>query len=234
MGTLKEVSSPNRPLGVALPVVLMFLLVITILGVLGVRRAITGETLSRNQLDYEVARQAAEAALRDGERDLTLGGSALYPNALCARGNDRPLDSSITASAPFFDTNCARGQCRFAMSYYTGSNYGNAPAVLASPQPWWPDAAATTTTPKGGLWGAVATKPSVAAGVGTNCVFNGSVPLGTFTGTARLAGVARQPEYIIEYLAINPVTMRVTARGFGANINTEVVMQSYFQPFINN
>jgi Tfp pilus assembly protein PilX len=45
--------------------------------------------------------------------------------------------------------------------------------------------------------------------------------------------VARQPEYLIEYLAAgNDKVMRITARGFGADINTEVVMQSYFRPYM--
>ena len=232
MSTQTTWANPQRMRGVALPVVLMFLLVITILGALGVRRAITGEALSRNQLDYEVARQAAEAALRDGERDINLASSALAANALCARGPERPLLVS-TSGLPFFQTTCPRGQCRQVLNNYSLSNYGVAPAVLANPQPWWPDADAVTTTPKGGLWGAAATKPSDAAGAGTNCVFSGSVPLGTFTGTPRLAGVARQPEYITEFLALEPPMVRVTARGFGANINTEVVVQSYYKPILN-
>lgn len=231
MSTQKKWVKQKKMGGVALPVVLMFLLVITILGALGVRRAITGEALSRNQLDYEVARQAAEAALRDGERDVNLANSGLAANALCARGPERPLMVQ-TVGLPFFQTTCPRGQCRFLLGDYKNSNYGNAPAVLANPEPWWPDSAAVTTTPKGGQWGSFTSKPSDASGAGTNCAFSGSVPLGTFTGTRRLAGVARQPEYITEFLALDPPMIRVTARGFGANINTEVVVQSYYKPIL--
>lgn len=211
--------------GVALPVVLMFLLVITILGTLGIRRATTGETLSRNQLDYEVARQAAEAALRDGERDLRIP-SDLQANALCARGTDRPM----TAGPPFFGSNCPRGQCRFELPYYATSNYTADPVV--NPEPWWP-----TINDKQGRWdgdpaGAASPKPGDATGANVNCNFDGSVPLGTFTGVARLAGVARQPEYLFEYIARDEdQVVRVTARGFGADINTEVVMQTYYRPY---
>lgn len=56
--------------GIALPVVLMFLLIITISAVYSIRRSTLAEGITRNQLDYEVARQSAEAALRDAERDL--------------------------------------------------------------------------------------------------------------------------------------------------------------------
>ncbi len=56
--------------GISLPIVLIFLAVISLLATVGIRRATVSESLSRNQMDHEVARQAAEAALRDGERDL--------------------------------------------------------------------------------------------------------------------------------------------------------------------
>lgn len=225
-------TSPPRALkrfahGVALPLVLIFLLVITILGTLGIRHATTGEALSRNQLDYEVARQATEAALRDAERDLLLSTGAMMPNALCARNEDRPLASALRA--PNFDTNCPRGQCRFELSYYDTSDY----TTVTNPEPWWP-----TINNKKGRWdgdpaGPASTKPSDVTGPNTNCTFSGSVPLGTFTGVARLAGVARQPEYLTEYLVRgDDKIMRITARGFGADINTEVVMQTYFRPFL--
>lgn len=213
--------------GVSLPIVLMFLLVITILGTIGMRRATTGETLSRNQLDYEVARQATEAALRDAERDLKLAGP-LRPNALCARDDDRPIKEKTMG--PYFDPSCPRGQCRNPLDYYYTSNY----TTVTNPEPWWP-----TINGKKGLWeGPPATpsaKPSDAAGAGTNCTFTGAVPLGTFTGVARFAGVARQPEYLMEYFkgsAGDDIVIRISARGFGADINTEVVMQTYYRPFL--
>jgi type IV pilus assembly protein PilX len=213
--------------GVALPLVLVFLLVITVLGTLGIRHATTSEVLSRNQLDYEVARQAAEAALRDAERDLLLPSGSLMPNALCPRNDDRPLVSALRS--PNFDTTCPRGQCRYELSYYDSSNY----ATVTNPEPWWP-----TLNGKNGRWegnpaGPASSKPGDASGAGVNCSFEGSVPLGTFTGVARLAGVARQPEYLTEYLVRgDDKIMRITARGFGADINTEVVMQTYFRPFL--
>lgn len=226
-GTFPYGSFKRATRGVALPLVLVFLLVITILGTLGIRHATTSEVLSRNQLDYEVARQAAEAALRDAERDLLLPAGSIMPNALCPRNDDRPLTSALRA--PNFDTSCPRGQCRYDLSYYDSSNY----ATVTNPEPWWP-----TINGKNGRWegnpaGPASTKPSDAAGPNTNCTFEGSVPLGTFTGVTRLAGVARQPEYLTEYLVRgDDKIMRITARGFGADINTEVVMQTYFRPFL--
>lgn len=216
--------------GLSLPVVLMFLVVVTVIGTLGVKRATVSEALTRNQLDLEVARQAAEAALRDGERDLMLTNGALRPGALCARNDDRPLIDAMRE--PHFSNACPRGQCRFEGSYYETSDIDSSPPV--NPHPWWP-------LDKSGLWvpGAkdpetTSTKPSDAAAVGTNCNFTGGVPLGTFTGAARFASVAQQPEYLIEYLRRgDEVFMRVTARGFGSDDRTEVVVQSYFKPPLN-
>ncbi|MBW8828018.1 MAG: hypothetical protein JF606_01040 [Burkholderiales bacterium] len=227
--------------GIALPVVLLFLLIITIAASFTIRRSTLSEGLTRNQLDFEVARQAAEAALRDAERDLQLKTSGLVANAACARGAERPIGITVVG-LPYFNTDCPRGQCRQMLSYYDASNYTTSPAT--NPQPWWP-----ATADKGGLWGnntigAVTGCSSgstwqnrcVAAAIsGANCTFKGAVPLGTFTGTPAVQGVARQPEYLIEYMSrdITKPIMRITARGFGADVQTETVLQSYYSPFLN-
>jgi type IV pilus assembly protein PilX len=57
--------------GLSLIVVLLFLVAITSIAVLSARKATLEEGLGRNQLDMEAARQAAESALRDAERDLS-------------------------------------------------------------------------------------------------------------------------------------------------------------------
>lgn len=205
--------------GISLPVVLIFLVVVSLLATVGVRRATVNETLTRNQLDFDVARQAAEAALRDGERDVFLANGTAQPNALCNRAEDRENGSGKTPPADTLDNTCPRGQCQFEASYYAASNFDTG----ANPQPWWPSA-------NGGLWNDVpASKPSDAAGIDARCDFVGAVPLGTFTGAARLAAVAQQPEYLIEYLSLDPDARmaRVTARGFGTDPAVEVVVQSY-------
>ena len=211
----------------SLPIVLMFLLVTSLLASVGIRRATLGEAMSRNQIELETARQAAEAALRDAERDLRLGTGTLQTNALCARGAaERPTRPNLAE----FNSTCSRGQCYFDAPYYQASRYQQSAtdATTTNPQPWWP-----TTNSKGGQWNnTFANKPSDAAGTNANCTFNGAVPLGTFTGSARIAAVARQPEYLIELFdRTGDKFMRVTARGFGTDQNTEVVMQSYFRAF---
>jgi len=196
--------------GIALPVVLMFLLIITISAVYSIRRSTLSEGITRNQLDYEVARQSAEAALRDAERDLFASYTVKPTAALCDRSADRPLKDKLVAG--LWETTCPKGQCRVSPDYLVSSNY----ATKANPQPWWPAS-------KDGLWG---NNENLA-----NCSFSGGVPIGTFTGTPNVSGVARQPEYLIEWIdrGSDPV-MRITARGFGADLNTEVVLQSYVRP----
>ena len=209
---------PQR--GIALVVVLMFLLVLTSLAIFSARYATLGESMARNQLDQERARQAAEAALRDAERDLLLSQAVAVAGARCDRRPDRPVVLRVAA----FAADCSRGQCAPAVLAATAANWG----TNANAEAWWPAA-------RGGLWNNAGAKPSVAAGVGTNCNFTGGVPLGTFTGAPEIAGVARQPEYLIEYFSRasgRADFFRITARGFGLNATTEVVMQTYFQPFI--
>jgi len=201
-------SCQRRVTGIALPIVLMFMLVITVAAGFGIRRAILGEGVTRNQLDYEVARNAADAALRDGERDLFMQSKAA--TATCDRMVNRPLGDAI--KPPYWGSNCPNGQCYVTPEYLASGVYSTG----TNPQPWWPDA-------NNGKWGNNVTAAAT-------CTFNGGVPIGTYTGTPKISGVARQPEYLIEYIARaeDPV-LRVTARGFGADVNTEVVLQTYIR-----
>lgn len=201
--------------GVALLVVLVFMLALTGLGLMSARLALGGEALARNQLDHEVAFQAAEAALRDAEKDLLLAPGATPANARCLRGADR--QNGVDASR--FTRACGRGQCDRDISREGASDYAaGSDEVPNSGEPWWP-------TEKGGKWNDATNK-----GTATNCDFDGAVPLGTFTGSPNLVAVARQPEYLIEYTERSGgrLVFRITSRGFGYRQNTEVVLQSYF------
>lgn len=178
-----------------LPTILFFLLIITIAASYGIRRTMLDDNGIRNPLDLAVARQAAEAGLRDAERDLRLAlePGAKPPGATCSRDRERPLPDGLVP--PLFGSACPRGQCRFD---------GLAPT---------PDhIAARKATPN------------------TGCSFDGSVPLGTFSGAPRMVGVARQPEYLIEYMRRGTSDyFRITSRGFGADRSAEVVLQSYYR-----
>lgn len=209
--------------GVSLVIVLLFLSAITGVTVFAVQQSILGEGLARNQLDVAVARQSAEAALRDAERDLTNINSMLLPNASCTRGRaDPPLLAS-------FNEICTQGFCAYPEVRYLTSSW--TAKTVAAGEPWWP-------TGRGGQWNDdELTKPDRPSASTTNCTFNGGVPLGTFTGTVALRGVAKQPEYLVEYFnRVSPVTKlptstyRITARGFGYTKRTQIVLQTIFAP----
>ncbi len=212
-----------RMRGLALPVVMIFLVVMGTLATLGVRRAVVSEALTRNQFEFEIARQAAEAALRDAESDVF---RVTNGTPLCTR--DWNQGQFRLLATP----DCTQGFCNIETAgVYAASDYSagtNAP-------PWWPAA-------KNGRWDDTPDdKPSVADGVGKKCSFTGGVPFGTFTGAGAYPGVAKQPEYLIEFMNFQyrfsdrSVIMRVTARGFGSggssngNGTTEVVLQSFIR-----
>ena len=214
--------------GLALFIVLVFLLLMSILAIWAAKRALMGENFARNQLDWEIAHQAAEAALRDAERDITNPqADIVLPRASCRRGfSGALLPVYFTRSV-----NCHQGLCFQSNAAYEQANWSN-PSSNQS-EPWWPIS-------KKGLWGPIngSSKPlRQFNGVidSAHCDFKGGVPLGTFTGTTALFGVSNQPEYLIEFFErYNPTSYepanyyRITARGFGYHPATQVVLQTIF------
>lgn len=212
-------------------VVLLFLVAITSIAVLSARKSTLQEGAGRNQLDMEVARQAAESALRDAERDLsnTIMDAS---NVSCTRPEILP-----------FDSNCPTGLCRKETDSAANSTYANSNWITAvagstdKSEPWWPSS-------KGGLWenssitddSGTSKKPGRTPKNSDNCLtFTGGVPFGTYTGAAAINGVAVQPEYLIEYFLKKDGqggkevdTYRITARGFGYTRRTQVVLQTVF------
>lgn len=211
-----------RQSGVAMLVVLVFTLALTGLAIVSAKLALQGEGMARNQLDNQVARQAAEAALRDGERDLMLPTGAKPGTATCARGIERP----VMSLNGLFDKLCTHGQCGYNDEARTKADFASTNASSTQRgEAWWPNA-------KGGLWNnTVSEKPSTLTRTDdSKCAsFTGSVPLGVYTGASPIDGVVQQPEYLIEQLQRgNSYIFRITARGFGYRQGTEVIVQSYF------
>ncbi|QIL72039.1 pilus assembly protein PilX [Diaphorobacter sp. HDW4B] len=223
--------------GVALVVVMLFLIAITGIGLWTARQSILAEGMARNQTDQAVAWQAAEAALRDAERDFMTAYSAAASNASCSRGK-------VALNPNDFSQECKKGLCTFPDASYATASWTAASGTTS--EPWWPGG-------KSGLWNDKAsTKPGRTPVDTNNCdSFTGGVPLGTYTGTAAITGVARQPEYMIEYFRRKNVRMnlvetqvsgqgsnpnewgamyRITARGFGYSERTQVVLQTIFMP----
>ena len=211
----------GRARGVALLVVLVFTLALTGIALVSARLALGGEGLARNQLDHQVARQAAEAALRDAERDIMLPANYV-PSAsavpACARDAERPVQDK---EAVLGTAACLRGHCLLNEKEMGKVSFGAATSTTEG-EVWWPVA-------RGGRWNNdLSTKPS--PGSNKNCLtFTGAVPLGTFTGAQPIPAVAQQPEYLLERMRRGKqLLFRITARGFGYRQGTEVVLQSYF------
>ena len=187
--------------GVVLVIVLIFMLALTSIAIFGSRSAALGERKSRNELEYQVARQAAEAALRDAERDMRLQRNpSVTPATICTRSDSILRDDDLVLSNDEFTSDCLKGQCQLPGARYTTAWGGATTTSGSTPgEAWWPES-------KGGAWGSDYFKtrqPNTTAA--PDCAtFKGSVPLGLFTGATPLAGVVRQPEYLIEYLA-NPM-----------------------------
>lgn len=93
------VASPQR--GVSLVVALIFLIILTILGLTAMRVATMEERMSGNSRDRSLAFQAAEAALRDAEADIECikFGTPPDPRSACISG--------MTGA----DAACTKGLC---------------------------------------------------------------------------------------------------------------------------
>ncbi len=87
--------SRTRQSGAALISGLIFLVVLTMIGITSARMSTLEERMSGNMRDRSIAMQAAELALRDAERDILTSGRisgisnfhANCPNGLCYPGN---------------------------------------------------------------------------------------------------------------------------------------------------
>lgn len=198
-------ASRQRQLGVSLIVGLIFLVALTLLGVIAMKNTILQERMAGGMRDRSLAFQAAEAALRDAKLDilsLQTNGAPCTPGGAHATGNCRPFGFRpwYEAKETGFDTACTNGQCWDNPADGFGYGAGAQSAWLAFP-----------------LTGAP------------------SVTYGFFTGAANILGVFAQPRYLIEIFNRdnqgNPrFYYRITARAVGANPNTVVTLQEVFAP----
>lgn len=237
---LEKLNHSGRQKGLALIMVMLFLILLVGISIIAVRKSIFSEGMARNQLDLAAAREAAESALRDAERDIMYPRVATLSNASCARGVDELTANDFTGT-------CSQGLCYLNDSIYPATSWSTSNSSSSVKEVWWPDA-------KGGLWNnSFSAKPqrSSASLDSGHCSFTGGVPFGTFTGASALKGVIRQPEYIVEYfyrkniranivetqvssngLNANKVSAmyRITARGFGYSSNTQIILQTVVFP----
>ncbi|MFN0160371.1 MAG: PilX N-terminal domain-containing pilus assembly protein [Burkholderiales bacterium] len=201
-----------RQQGAVLVVALLFLLIITMLGVTTMQSTSSEERMAGNVRDWTNALHAAEAAIRDARNDLK--GNCTPGAATCLQR--APLVSGATG---FGDASATAGTCST-----TGICMPQT-AVAISGQP--------STYPQLNL----------ANWTATGSTALNPVTIGTYTQpggatTNPFPRAARQPQYIVEALCTPTAgaslggvvcpnyLYRVTARGFGGNVNTQVTLQA--------
>ncbi|MFZ6774461.1 pilus assembly PilX family protein [Undibacterium sp. SXout7W] len=196
----------NKESGASLVVSLLMLIVVLILSISLATMSLQNEKASRSDRDRQIALSAAEAALKDAETDID-------PQIVPAGSRNTYFDPT---SNIYFEEGCAGG---------TGNPYQGMclPTVVGIPVWQSVDLADTSSASK-------------------------SVAFGRFTGQTMITGKssfpAQLPRYIIEVIPdIEPgkeateqtkYLFRITAIGFGANVQTQVVLQSYYRKAVSS
>ena len=207
----------SRQRGVVLLVALLFLIVLTLLGVGASRMVTSEERVSRYLREYNSAFQATEAALVDGGEDIENGrvGSA--------------TGSRIGPNTQFY------ADCQYGLCLYD-------PTELI--RPWTEEAKWANATLYGTrtLRSPLPKSAIVGSNIGTTDAKDGEENSLTRYGgglqTSAVTGVSQQPAYLIESIKDNrpggdarfgsgtpPVFYRITARGFGADPNSRAMVQ---------
>jgi type IV pilus assembly protein PilX len=204
--------------GAVLVVALMFLVVLTLLALTSMSGTTLEERMAGQYRDLNIAFQAAEAGLRDAERDL-FGVTAVGAPPGTARAN---VISGRTGFGDGSDAAADPSRC----TNDTDVNYGRGLCYPRDPgvHPRFPTVNFENTT------------------AGTLQY----VSYGTYSGATQLPAVTAQPRYLIEALwsgipagptqsigagAGPPTYYRITSRGYGANPNTRITLQEmYLKP----
>lgn len=229
----------SRQRGFVFVTALILLVVLSLLGVMAMRGALFEERLAANDSDIAVARENAELALRDAERDilgLRFDGQycAAVPCANLRPAGTRPVDAGDagnfwSGSNPAVE-DAARDDGGVGQAVGLRGVYTARSATACGKPVWsgadWSDGVARTCA------------GSVSAAIPT-------VPYGTFTDAPFAQPGVTVPRYLIELFRAgdlninngnsNKLLFRITAVGFGrttgaAGARTSVTLQSTFSP----
>ena len=199
--------------GAVLVVTLIFLMVITILAISSVQISTSEERMAGNMKDWNIAMQAAESALRDAEFDIY---------GVCSVNV-----SSCTLRSPVINGETNFGNQSASTAYGTCNQSTSYKGACMPPTPYnLPDGKPVYALPDMTNWSTAST--------GKNPVTYGTYTGATALPSSGISGVYQQPQYIIEAMRMPTdkgvkVLYRITARGWGRNSNTQVVLQSVFR-----
>lgn len=198
-GSLHFEQRARREQGAVLLISLMFLIVLTLLGLSAMKATTLEERMAGNSRDYNIALQAAESALRDAETDLK-GTGVTVGRALTITTFPVNLIGSATPSG------CAAGGLCIIVNETT--------QLYKTASVDWSTSGTT------------------------------SVQYGQYTGASSITGVSAQPRYVLELMqfadgknkdrvsgasgSADYYYIRITARGWGANAQTQVTLQEVF------
>jgi type IV pilus assembly protein PilX len=224
---------PARQRGVVLLVSLLFLVVLTLIGVAASRMVTSEERQSRYLREYSTAFEAAEAALRDARDEIV---------PFLATGSSYNLAGASTKTASRVQKNinftqaCTAGLC----TYDDINPPWKDPARLANAVSYG-TYTLRSPLPKSNIVGTTVTGASGKDELGVDTDrFN---QLGT--ETSAVTGVSKQPVYLIEAIkdkrpganaefnnassrTSQHFLYRITARGFGADPNSQATVQEVY------
>jgi type IV pilus assembly protein PilX len=205
--------------GAVLVTGLIFLAVLTILGVTSARMSSLEERMSGNMRDRSLAMQAAELALRDAERDITVNspGSISYTGV-----------RDVTSSTP----DCGLSTATMADDGLCGRGGNSLPTYTVSTITW-----PAFVDISGNNFQKLSVDMTLAAPPSVGYQEQSGVPTAQ---KQAIAGVSAQPRYIIETFQKTAVAggssgapvnyYRITVRAQGANPSTVVWLQEVFTP----
>ncbi len=204
-------STQQRQSGAALITGLIFLVVLTMIGVTAARMSTLEERMSGNMRDRSIAMHAAEMALRDAERDIR---SELAPGV-----TTNPRRSPVISGITGFSETCNLDNTNDTHDDGLCDRRGNLPTYSI-----------TTISFPAFTVGAV---NFLARDL--NMIAAPSVAYGRFTGATNLVGLSALPRYLIEGIRKNDGSSdiyfyRVTSRAQGVNPNTVVWLQAVYRP----
>ena len=128
----------QRPIsqqGISLVIVMIFLVILSVLGVNAIQTSTLSSRVARNEADRNLAFQAAEAALRDAQLDVN---NLAVDRTACVAGVGTCRAKSIKNYSGFNDA-CTDGRC---CTHPSVINCPTKPSVL----PVWEDTTKWTTT----------------------------------------------------------------------------------------
>lgn len=222
--------------GVILVVTMLFLIMLTLIGTAAINMSTAEERMARGMRDYNVAIQAAEAALRDAQFDILNSGPWAQPVA------------HISGQSGF-NSACTGGLCSVLTG--AGSRVWETPSNAGT---WLSN---TTGLNKSRAIGThtgtyrlpMSNYPAEAVpGPQSLDLINSLAPLPAPV-QIRVGGVSRQPRYLIEAIpddragvSVTSVgstayagpdsqfVYRVSSIGFGSDPNTRVILQMMYKP----